>query len=330
MGAAGRSCNLRRVRARRSAAAAFSSRPDFSRRPARFASARTRLPSASRRIPVSPSACSSSTVSRTKPSRVSSPKARCRTSRRIVDRAWGRQRPSRRFRARRTPTSRRCSRRAFFPVITGFPRTSGSTGGSTSARRTRTSSASISSTDFLAPEARTLFERLPHDTVAVDAPIARGATVHARNRIALVASYARTTGRSWTARRSTTSATRTPAPRRRAACRRSSGCIFVGPDEVAHVERAREPGVPGGRSPRSTAPSDASCAASGSDSSTSGSSSSSSATTGTARTQTFVDANELVNRALLANPTEADCSEGRLRPRPGHAEGEGLRRRATP
>ena len=49
----------------------------------------------------------------------------------------------------------------------------------------------FSSTDYLVPEARTLFERLPGDTVAVTTPLARGAAVHARNRIALVASYAR-------------------------------------------------------------------------------------------------------------------------------------------
>ncbi|HEX5855321.1 MAG TPA: alkaline phosphatase family protein, partial [Thermoanaerobaculia bacterium] len=42
----------------------------------------------------------------------------------------------------------------------------------------------FSATDYLAAEARTLFERLPNDTVAITTPIARGATVHARNRIA--------------------------------------------------------------------------------------------------------------------------------------------------
>ena len=82
------------------------------------------------------------------------------------------------------------SQRAFSPATTGFPRTSGSTGGS-GPRGAHEHPRLFPSTDYLAPEARTLFERLPSDTVAVTAPLARGVTVHARNRIALIASYAR-------------------------------------------------------------------------------------------------------------------------------------------
>lgn len=49
----------------------------------------------------------------------------------------------------------------------------------------------FSVSDFLSPDARTLYERLPADTVAVTSPVARGATIHSRNVIAAVASYVR-------------------------------------------------------------------------------------------------------------------------------------------
>jgi arylsulfatase A-like enzyme len=49
----------------------------------------------------------------------------------------------------------------------------------------------LSASDFLTPDARTLYERLPADSVAVTTPIARGAAVDAKNAIALTASYAR-------------------------------------------------------------------------------------------------------------------------------------------
>lgn len=49
----------------------------------------------------------------------------------------------------------------------------------------------LSASDFLAPDARTLYERLPADSVAVTTPIARGVSVDAKNVIALTASYAR-------------------------------------------------------------------------------------------------------------------------------------------
>lgn len=45
--------------------------------------------------------------------------------------------------------------------------------------------------DFLAPEARTLYERMPAGSVAVTTPLARGATVHAKNLISLFSSYLR-------------------------------------------------------------------------------------------------------------------------------------------
>ncbi len=48
-----------------------------------------------------------------------------------------------------------------------------------------------SASEFLTPGARTLYERLPADSVAVTTPIARGATVYVKNIIALTASYAR-------------------------------------------------------------------------------------------------------------------------------------------
>lgn len=45
--------------------------------------------------------------------------------------------------------------------------------------------------DFLLPEARTLYERLPADTVAVTTPISKGATVTTKNVAAVLASYLR-------------------------------------------------------------------------------------------------------------------------------------------
>ncbi len=45
--------------------------------------------------------------------------------------------------------------------------------------------------DFLVPEARTIFERLPGDSVVVTTPLARGCAVHARNVETVIASYLR-------------------------------------------------------------------------------------------------------------------------------------------
>ncbi len=50
---------------------------------------------------------------------------------------------------------------------------------------------SYATADFLAPEAKTLYERLPNDTVTVTTPIFRGATVTAKNVVAIMASYLR-------------------------------------------------------------------------------------------------------------------------------------------
>ncbi len=167
----------------------------------------------------------------------------------------------------------------------------------------------FSSTDYLVPEARTLFERLPGDTVAVTTPIARGVSVHARNRIALVASYARN---EWSLLDRKTLDDVGDAYAGAAAAGRVPPLVwahFVGPDEVAHVSgpeshefqvtmsaideafgrllrRLRRRHLDerilfvlvGDHGNRSYG--------------------------------TFVDANELVNRALRANPTEADCSAG--------------------
>jgi hypothetical protein len=50
---------------------------------------------------------------------------------------------------------------------------------------------SFAASAFLEPSALTLFERLPNDTVALTTPIARGATVHTRNLGGVIAAYAR-------------------------------------------------------------------------------------------------------------------------------------------
>ncbi len=50
---------------------------------------------------------------------------------------------------------------------------------------------SYAAADFLAPDARTIYDRLPADTVALTTPIFRGATVDAKNIPAIVASYLR-------------------------------------------------------------------------------------------------------------------------------------------
>jgi len=48
-----------------------------------------------------------------------------------------------------------------------------------------------STSDFLVPEAKTLYERLPPGSVVVTSPVARGATVYNKNLFALTASYLR-------------------------------------------------------------------------------------------------------------------------------------------
>ena len=167
----------------------------------------------------------------------------------------------------------------------------------------------FSSTDYLAPEARTLFERLPDDTVAVTTPLARGVTVWARNRIALIASYARN---DWSFLDRKTLDDAGDAYIGAWAAGRMPPLVWahlVGTDEVAHVS--------GPESPEFRAEMVAIDRAFGrllrrlrrrhlderilfvllGDH-------------GNRSYGTFVDPNELVNRALRANPTEADCSLG--------------------
>lgn len=48
-----------------------------------------------------------------------------------------------------------------------------------------------SASDFLTPDARTLYERLPSGSVAVTAPLARGVTLQFKNAVAITAAYAR-------------------------------------------------------------------------------------------------------------------------------------------
>lgn len=167
----------------------------------------------------------------------------------------------------------------------------------------------FSSTDYLVPEARTLFERLPGDTVAVTAPLARGVTVHARNRITVVASYARN---EWSFLDRKTLDDIGDAYAGAAAAGRVPPLVFahfVGTDEVAHVSGLESREFQGTMSAIDEAfgrllrrlrrrhlderilfvlVSDH----------------------GNSSYGTTVDANELVNRALRANPTEADCSKG--------------------
>ena len=167
----------------------------------------------------------------------------------------------------------------------------------------------FSTTDYLVPEARTLFERLPGDTVAVTTPIARGASVYASNRIALIASYARN---EWSFLDRKTLDDVGDAYAGAAAAGRVPPLVwahFVGTDEVAHVS-----------GPESREFRDTMSAIDGAfgrllrrlrrrhlderilfvlvgDH-------------GNRTYGTYVDANELVNRVLRANPTEADCSTG--------------------
>jgi hypothetical protein len=163
--------------------------------------------------------------------------------------------------------------------------------------------------DFLNPEARTLYERLPADTVAVTSPIARGAAVHVKNTVAVMASYARY---DWPFLDRKTLDDMGDAYAGAAGAGRLPSLVwghFLGPDEVAHAEG------PGSAEFHATLASidtafgrfvkrlkklkiedrilfvligDHGNRAYG----------------------TFVDANELVNRVLRGNPTEADCTRG--------------------
>jgi arylsulfatase A-like enzyme len=163
--------------------------------------------------------------------------------------------------------------------------------------------------DYLAGEARTIYERLPADTVAVTTPMARGATVHAKNLVALIASYARY---DWPFLDRKTLDDVGDAYAGAAAAGRLPSVVWghlLGPDEVAHADG------PESEEFRTTLSSiDKSFARlvrrlkrrhiydrilfvliadHGNKSYTH-----------------FVDADELVNRVLVAHPAAADCATG--------------------
>jgi arylsulfatase A-like enzyme len=163
--------------------------------------------------------------------------------------------------------------------------------------------------DFLSTQARTLYERLPADTVAVTAPIARGATVHVKNTVAVMASYARY---DWPFLDRKTLDDMGDAYAGAASSGRLPPLVWghlLGPDEVAHAEGPASAGF------RETLASvdrafgrlvrrlrrlridDRILFVLVGDH-------------GNRAYHTFVDANELVNRVLRANPTEADCTKG--------------------
>ena len=167
----------------------------------------------------------------------------------------------------------------------------------------------LSASDFLAPDARTLYERLPADSVAVTSPIARGASVDAKNVLALTASYARwdwefldrkTLDDAGDAYMGALDAGRLPS---------LAWAHLLGPDEVSHADGPESPEFRAalenidrafGRLVRRLR------------------------RRGAFEKILFVllgdhgnqsyakalDAEELVHRALFAHPTEADCAKG--------------------
>jgi arylsulfatase A-like enzyme len=163
-----------------------------------------------------------------------------------------------------------------------------------------------SASDFLLPAARTLFERLPPDTVAVTSPIARGATVHVKNTVPIIASYARY---DWPFLDRKTIDDMGDAYAGAASSGRLPPLVWghlLGPDEVAHAEG---PGSPGFHATlasidrafgrfvkrlRKLRIEDRILFVLLGDH-------------GNRTYHTVVDANELVNRVLKANPTETDC-----------------------
>lgn len=163
--------------------------------------------------------------------------------------------------------------------------------------------------DFLTPQARTLYERLPPDTVAVTAPIARGVTVHVKNTVAVMAAYARY---DWPFLDRKTLDDMGDAYAGAAKEGRLPPLVWghlLGPDEVAHAEgpasadfRATLASIDKAfgrflKRLRKLRIADRVLFVLLGDH-------------GNSVYDTFVDANELVNRVLLANPTEADCSKG--------------------
>jgi hypothetical protein len=166
-----------------------------------------------------------------------------------------------------------------------------------------------SASDFLMPQARTLYERLPAPTVAVTTPIARGATVHVKNTIAVMAAYARY---DWPFLDRKTLDDVGDAYSGAASRGHLPPLVwghFLGPDEVAHAEVPASPDFHATlasidkafgrlvRRLRRAKIEDRILFVLVGDH-------------GNRSYHTFVDAGELVNRVLRANPTEADCTKG--------------------
>ena len=167
----------------------------------------------------------------------------------------------------------------------------------------------LSASDFLTPDARTLYERLPADSVAVTCPIARGTTIDAKNVLALTASYARwdwefldrkTLDDVGDAYMGALDAGRLPS---------LAWAHLLGPDEVAHADGPESPEFRSAlenidrsfarfvrRLRRRGAYEKILFVLIGDH--------------GNRPYATAVDAEELVHRALFAHPTEADCAIG--------------------
>ena len=167
----------------------------------------------------------------------------------------------------------------------------------------------LSASDFLAPDARTLYERLPADSVAVTSPIARGASVDAKNVVALTASYARwdwefldrkTLDDVGDAYMGALDAGRLPS---------LAWAHLLGPDEIAHADGPESPEFRAAlenidrafgrlvrRLKRRGAFEKILFVLLGDH--------------GNQSYAKAVDAEELVHRALFAHPTEADCEKG--------------------
>jgi hypothetical protein len=162
---------------------------------------------------------------------------------------------------------------------------------------------------FLEPSALTLYERLPPDTVALTSPIARGAAVHTRNMVGIIASYARN---EWSFVDRQTLDEAGDAYLGAAAEGKLPSLVWAhlfGIDEAAHAD--------GPDSPQFQATLTAVDKSFGrlvrrlkrhrlyervlfvliGDH-------------GNASYTTYVDAEELVHRALFSHPTESDCSKG--------------------
>jgi arylsulfatase A-like enzyme len=160
--------------------------------------------------------------------------------------------------------------------------------------------------DFLTPAALTLYERLAPDTVAVTTPIARGVTVHVKNTMPIMAAYARY---DWPFLDRKTLDDVGDAYAGAVSSGRLPPLVWghlLGPDEVAHAEGPSSPGFHSTlasidkafgrlvRRLRKLKIDDRVLWVVVGDH-------------GNRSYHTFVDANELVNRVLRANPTEADC-----------------------